>query len=57
MPAGHMAEYTTFRKDSYRGGHQPSAVSFADTVEEDSLRRDFLCECALCAGGSAYAGH
>ena len=38
---GHMAEYTTFRRDSYRGGHQPFAVSFADTVEEDALRRDF----------------
>ena len=38
---GHMAEYTTFRKDSYRGGHQPAAVRFADTAEEDALRRDF----------------
>lgn len=38
---GHMAEYTTFRKDSYRGGHQPFEVRFADTVEEDALRRDF----------------
>jgi len=38
---GRMAEYTTFRQDSYRGGHQPSEVRFADTVEEDALRRDF----------------
>jgi tRNA nucleotidyltransferase/poly(A) polymerase len=38
---GHMAEYTTFRRDSYRGGHQPFAVRFADTIEEDALRRDF----------------
>ena len=38
---GYMAEYTTFRKDSYRGGHQPSQVRFADTVEEDAFRRDF----------------
>ncbi len=38
---GHMAEYTTFRRDSYRGGHQPTQVQFADTVEEDALRRDF----------------
>ncbi|MBN1777856.1 MAG: hypothetical protein JW811_07010 [Clostridiales bacterium] len=38
---GHMAEYTTFRQDSYRGGHQPTEVRFANTVEEDALRRDF----------------
>jgi len=38
---GHMAEYTTFRQDSYRGGHQPFAVRFADTVEADAMRRDF----------------
>ena len=38
---GHMAEYTTFRRDSYRGGHQPFAVRFADTPEQDALRRDF----------------
>ena len=37
----HMAEYTTFRVDSYRCGHLPSAVRFADTLEEDALRRDF----------------
>ena len=38
---GHMAEYTTFRQDSYRGGHQPFTVRFADTVQEDAYRRDF----------------
>ncbi len=38
---GHMAEYTTFRSDSYRGGHQPFAVRFAASVEEDAFRRDF----------------
>ncbi len=38
---GQMAEYTTFRRDSYRGGHQPFQVRFADTVEEDAFRRDF----------------
>ena len=38
---GHMAEYTTFRQDSYRGGHQPFAVRFADSIDEDALRRDF----------------
>jgi hypothetical protein len=37
----HMAEYTTFRMDSYRGGHQPSAVRFADSPAVDALRRDF----------------
>ena len=37
----HMAEYTTFRVDSYRCGHQPSAVQFADTPQVDALRRDF----------------
>ena len=37
----HMAEYTTFRIDSYRGGHQPSAVRFAGSPEVDALRRDF----------------
>lgn len=38
---GHMAEYTTFRQDSYRGGHQPFAVRFADSLDVDALRRDF----------------
>jgi tRNA nucleotidyltransferase/poly(A) polymerase len=37
----HMAEYTTFREDSYRNGHRPGAVRFADTPETDALRRDF----------------
>ena len=37
----HMAEYTTFRVDSYRCGHQPVAVRFANTVAVDALRRDF----------------
>lgn len=37
----HMAEYTTFRVDSYRCGHQPITVRFADTLEVDALRRDF----------------
>ena len=37
----HLAEYTTFRMDSYRGGHQPIAVRFADSPEVDALRRDF----------------
>ncbi|MFH1513193.1 MAG: hypothetical protein ABIG45_07550 [Bacillota bacterium] len=41
MIGGHMAEYTTFRHDSYRGGHQPFAVRFAASVEEDAFRRDF----------------
>ena len=36
-----MAEYTTFRVDSYRCGHQPVAVRFADTIAVDALRRDF----------------
>lgn len=38
---GHMAEYTTFRQDSYRTGHQPVEVRFADSIEVDALRRDF----------------
>ena len=37
----HMAEYTTFRVDSYRCGHKPSAIRFADRPEADALRRDF----------------
>ena len=37
----HMAEYTTFRIDSYRGGHSPSEVRFATDIPTDSLRRDF----------------
>ncbi len=37
----HMAEYTTFREDSYRCGHRPDAVRFANSIEVDCLRRDF----------------
>ncbi len=37
----HMAEYTTFRVDSYRCGHKPSSVCFADSPAVDALRRDF----------------
>ncbi|MDD3410207.1 MAG: hypothetical protein PHY12_05285 [Eubacteriales bacterium] len=37
----HMAEYTTFRVDSYRCGHQPEQVRFADSLDVDALRRDF----------------
>ncbi len=36
-----MAEYTTFRVDSYRCGHRPERIRFADTVEQDAPRRDF----------------
>ena len=53
---GHMAEYTTFRQDSYRGGHQPSEVRFADTVEEECASTGFFRQCAVCADGSAVAG-
>lgn len=35
-------EYTTFRRDSYRGGvHTPVEVSFTRNIDEDALRRDF----------------
>lgn len=44
----HMAEYTTFRVDSYRGGHQPIAVRFAHSPEEDALRRDFSVNALYC---------
>ena len=37
----HMAEYTTFREDSYRCGHQPSEVRFTTDMGVDALRRDF----------------
>lgn len=37
----HMAEYTTFRRDSYRCGHRPDSVQFTDRIEVDALRRDF----------------
>lgn len=54
----HMAEYTTFRVDSYRGGHQPFAVRFASSPEEDALRRDFSVNalyCRLSAEGGTQA--
>ncbi len=37
----HMAEYTTFREDSYRCGHKPDAVRFTTELPVDALRRDF----------------
>ncbi len=37
----HMAEYTTFREDSYRTGHQPVDVRFTEDMAVDALRRDF----------------
>ena len=36
-----MAEYTTFRKDSYRCGHKPELVRFTTEIAVDALRRDF----------------
>lgn len=39
--ARHMAEYTTFREDSYRCGHRPDQVRFATEIGVDALRRDF----------------
>ncbi len=36
-----MAEYTTFREDSYRCGHQPSSVRFSTDMGVDARRRDF----------------
>lgn len=39
--ARHMAEYTTFREDSYRCGHRPDAVRFTTDIGVDALRRDF----------------
>lgn len=39
--ARHMAEYTTFREDSYRCGHRPDAVRFTTELSVDALRRDF----------------
>jgi len=40
---GISVEYTTFRKESYRGNgyHTPSTVVFTDDIYQDSLRRDF----------------
>ncbi len=37
------AEYTTFRRDTYNGGHVPSAVRFVTSPGEDATRRDFTC--------------
>lgn len=37
----HMAEYTTWREDSYRCGHRPDSVKFTDDINVDSVRRDF----------------
>lgn len=39
--ARHMAEYTTFREDSYRCGHRPERVRFTTDIAVDALRRDF----------------
>ncbi len=39
--ARHMAEYTTFREDSYRCGHRPESVRFTTDIAVDALRRDF----------------
>ncbi|MBR5545675.1 MAG: hypothetical protein IKU70_01680 [Clostridia bacterium] len=36
-----MAEYTTWREDSYRCGHRPDSVKFTNDIRVDSLRRDF----------------
>ena len=37
-------EFTSFRKDIYRGGeHAPANVTFTDDIEEDAKRRDFKC--------------
>ena len=39
--ARHMAEYTTFREDSYRCGHRPECVRFTTDIAVDARRRDF----------------
>ena len=39
--ARHMAEYTTWREDSYRCGHKPDSVKFTNDIAVDALRRDF----------------
>ncbi len=36
-----MAEYTTFRFDSYRCGHRPEEVRFTTDMAVDARRRDF----------------
>ena len=40
---GQTFEHTTFRTESYGadGAHRPDAVTFANTPQEDALRRDF----------------
>ena len=37
----HMAEYTTWRKESYTGGHRPDSVTFTTDIRVDAHRRDF----------------
>lgn len=37
----HMAEYTTWREDSYRCGHKPESVKFTNDIRVDARRRDF----------------
>lgn len=37
----HMAEYTTWREDSYRCGHKPESVKFTTDIRVDARRRDF----------------
>ena len=39
--AHHMAEYTTWREDSYRCGHRPESVKFTTDIRVDAARRDF----------------
>lgn len=39
--ADQMAEYTTFRQDSYISGHRPAQVRFTGELAVDALRRDF----------------
>ena len=36
-----MAEYTTWREDSYLAGHRPDAVQFTTDIRVDAIRRDF----------------
>ena len=43
---GFVAEYTTFRTDSYErasGAHSPTEVCFTDDIALDARRRDFKC--------------
>ena len=39
--SGTVAEYTTFRTDSYREGHRPHSVVFTSELPLDAARRDF----------------